>query len=1064
MAVRFTKKTLIDWAGAQVVRDAEAMVEKGLVLNAEYEPPCINGSVLWNSRELKTGLRLNADGTAESLCPCYTNRERGLICAHVIALALSLVRRSTDPERDVKYQAEMRHARRLANVDENRYLRRADPGEPGAMPARLQVRLQPGLMNGWRSDAVPMSCEILYRDLAQPIDHAPLDLPFTFDTRDENLLFVLEDICGGPVPSSLSLGRADFLNIVRLHAGGQIPVASSSPLIINDTPLDSILQLDLDRENGELIFILHTELPYKDKGELPLYLVNGRSGWVYGGGNLWPLGDVLPAPYHAIYEGPVIVARPDVLRFFRRDVPVLTEHARLASDISEDILTIEPAQPRFHLMVKGSPASLSAVLAAQYGDLMLVAGKPDSRADFAMPDPDDFLRYTVRNPAREKDALAAAGATGLRGECGDALSSIVGKREVLNFFASAMPALRRRGWNIEVEGRAAPMLDSTDFVVPVVQISDVESTDWFDIGFSFDAGEAGGISDVEIRNAIRKGEYYVERKGKTYLIDADAIQGMYDTFSDCAVGDGAASGQFRMSNTYAGFVKASLDAVDGIDIEETAAWRERASRQCRKVEMEPVALPAALDRIARPYQKTGVEWLRFLERGGLCGLLADEMGLGKTLQALAWLAMPRCDKDNDGNPALVVCPTSLVDNWAEEAAKFTPQLKVMTYSGPRRHEDAAQIPHCDLLVTSYAILRRDVDKLSEYPFSVVVLDEAQHIKNRSTQNAVAAKRVACRQRLVLTGTPIENSVADLWSIMDFLMPGYLGRHSTFRADYELPIARGEDEGIRAQAKLRRKMHPFLLRRAKTEVARDLPPKIERVVSCALSAEQKAAYVELLENSRRNLSTMVAKRGYAKCRMEILTTLTRLRQLCCHLDLLKLRGAKAVQPSGKMQMFFELLDEALDSGHRVLVFSQFVSMLTILRRELEARRLEYCYLDGSTKDRLQIVHTFNTRRDIPLFLISLKAGGVGLNLTGADMVIHFDPWWNPAVEDQATDRAHRIGQNRTVYSVKLITKGTVEEKVLALQRRKRDIINATIMPDDTVMKKLTWEDVQDLLEL
>ncbi|NQT91830.1 MAG: DEAD/DEAH box helicase, partial [Lentisphaerae bacterium] len=519
---------------------------------------------------------------------------------------------------------------------------------------------------------------------------------------------------------------------------------------------------------------------------------------------------------------------------------------------------------------------------------------------------------------------------------------------------------------------------------------------------------------------------------------------------------------FRLAEIYAPYVGSSLEAIDGIDVEDTPDWRARASRCNRKSKIEPAPIRKELSKLLRPYQKTGIAWLRFLENSGFCGLLADEMGLGKTVQTLAWMEAERISETARGKPSLIVCPTSLVENWVEEAQKFTPSLRLIPMTGPERKEKWAALSGNDIGVTSYALLRRDVELAVDREFSIVILDEAQHIKNRSTRNAVAAKKLRAEHRAVLTGTPVENSVADLWSIMDFLMPGYLGSSQSFRSGYELPIAKGADEGALAASRLKRKLHPFLLRRLKKEVATDLPAKIERISTCTLTRDQQTVYRELLESSRRRISDMVAQSGFEKSRMQILTTLMRLRQVCCHLGLLKLPGLDAKYPSAKMELFFELLDEALDSGHRVLVFSQFVSMLSILREEMEARDLTYCYLDGSTKDRMRVVHRFNTERDIPAFLISLKAGGTGLNLTGADMVVHFDPWWNPAVENQATDRAYRIGQKRTVYSVKLITKGTIEEKVLALQRRKQTIIDATVETDGKMAETLTWEDIQELL--
>jgi len=442
------------------------------------------------------------------------------------------------------------------------------------------------------------------------------------------------------------------------------------------------------------------------------------------------------------------------------------------------------------------------------------------------------------------------------------------------------------------------------------------------------------------------------------------------------------------------------------------------------------------------------------------------MGLGKTLQTLTWLQLPRLDPAARNKPALIVCPTSLVENWAREAQQFTPERRVLVVSGARRHERWEEIPSSDLVITSYALLRRDIERYAACDFGVAVLDEAQHIKNRSTQNAVAVKQLRARHKLVLTGTPVENGVADLWSIMDFLMPGYLGDYELFRGSYEQPIAAGDRDGEVAQAKLRRKLHPFLLRRLKRDVAKDLPEKLVKTSFCVLTPDQQRVYNALLQESRRRVGDLMAQKGFARCHLEILAILMKLRQVCCHLELLKLPElAKAEGPSAKLEQFFEILDEAMDGGHRMLVFSQFVSMLQIIRRELEARGLPYCYLDGQSKDRLAQVQHFNQERGIPVFLISLKAGGTGLNLTGADMVVHFDPWWNPAVEDQATDRAHRIGQKRTVYSIKLIAEQTVEEKVLALQRRKQAIIGATISSaDEAIMQSLKWDDVRELLGL
>jgi SNF2 family DNA or RNA helicase len=440
------------------------------------------------------------------------------------------------------------------------------------------------------------------------------------------------------------------------------------------------------------------------------------------------------------------------------------------------------------------------------------------------------------------------------------------------------------------------------------------------------------------------------------------------------------------------------------------------------------------------------------------------MGLGKTLQTLAFLqTVGNAERGAPGGrrlPHLIICPSSLVFNWVAEARKFTPGLKMLALHGPDRCARFEEIATNDIVLTSYALIRRDAELYRGLEFDTMVLDEAQHIKNRQTQNAQAVKAVAAQHRLVLTGTPMENSVLDLWSIFDFLMPGYLGTAPDFRERYELPITR--DRNAPAQARLARRLRPFLLRRLKKEVAADLPAKLEQVSFCELTAEQRGVYQQFMEAARREVLGAAGPQEEARSRMLVLSALLRLRQVCCDLRLLKLEGVPSAGASGKLDLFGELLEEVLDGGHRALVFSQFVSMLALLRERLDADGVKYCYLDGSTGDRGAVVEQFQSDPAIPVFLISLKAGGVGLNLTGADTVIHFDPWWNPAVEDQATDRAHRIGQTKVVTSYKLIARDTVEEKILALQQRKRQMIQAAIGGEEQFAAALSWEEIQELL--
>ncbi len=1057
---------LINWAGHRVFQDAKTQMDRGLVQDVVYEPPFINGTILWSNRPLKTSVRILQDGSAQNHCPCRDSKERGIICCHVVALCLELIRRSNNPEIEAKRQEELKRAERIAKFNEAAYVKRARTGTPGSTEAHIQLTLK----SGWRQDCanhrIPIRSSALIGDQEIPLDKIPPHLTLGLNQKDESVLFVLEDICEGPAASEINLRPQDFVSLLQLLQGQQImEEGNPAPITVTATRLVSYLNLDLDRDNGELILMIHTEIPFKAATEIPLYVVSGRHGWVFGAHHFWPLEQILPDPIRSIYTEPVIIPRESVPRFMQAEIPILAGFMRVESDLSPDLFTIEPGQPKFRFVIRGSPASLAGTLHAEYNGFSLVAGRNDPKGHFAIPDPSDFMRYMVRNPEAEKNGLAHLVRYGFSGETGDSLTSVVGCREVLNFLGSHVPALRRKGWRVEMEGRVGGFMEGAEFATPVVRITaQNDQAGWFEVGFEFEDGTGNRLTPADIQRALLKGDSFIDRNGRTILLDGEAIDAMIEVFRDCSSGESSQPGVFRMPSVYASYVKTSLDALDGVDVEAPPAWRTAAERQAKGLSIEPVTLPASLDAILRPYQKEGVNWLRFLEVNTFGGILADEMGLGKTLQTLTWLELERHHPVARGKPCLIVCPTSLVGNWAEEAQRFTPSLKVLTISGIDRHAKWAELPQANLVITSYALLRRDADHYREHEFGVLVLDEAQHIKNRSTQNAIVAKEMRAFQKVVLTGTPIENSVADLWSIMDFLMPHYLGSHDSFRHHYELPIAEGGPEGDAAQARLRRKLQPFLMRRLKTEVAKDLPPRIERIASCTLSADQKAVYKQLIDNSRNKLTDLVAKQGFQKSKMEVLKTLLRLRQACCHLDLLRMEGLKVEAPSAKMELFFELLDEALDGGHRVLVFSQFVSMLTILRNQMDQRQIPFCYLDGSTKERMQVVHQFNTNRKIPVFLISLKAGGVGLNLTGADMVIHFDPWWNPAVENQATDRAHRIGQKRTVYSVKLITKGTVEEKVLELQRKKKAVIDATLSTGETVFNAMTWTDIQDLLTL
>jgi SNF2 family DNA or RNA helicase len=475
--------------------------------------------------------------------------------------------------------------------------------------------------------------------------------------------------------------------------------------------------------------------------------------------------------------------------------------------------------------------------------------------------------------------------------------------------------------------------------------------------------------------------------------------------------------------------------------------------------VEKVAIPAKIKKPLRDYQKEGINWFYFLRKYRFGGILADDMGLGKTLQALSLIEMNKV-KDK---PSIVICPKTLLFNWEDEALKFFPNMKTLVISGAptERQAQLAKIKKVDLVITSYPAVKRDQLEYDKLKFNYCFLDEAQYIKNHKTQNAKAVRKINADYRLALTGTPLENSVSEIWSLFEFLMPGFLGTQHSFAEKFERPIMKEADS--KALEALRKKTACFILRRTKEKVLKELPAKIQQVSHCQLGSEQNILYQEILKNVKNDLAEVVAEKGFAKSQIHILAGLTKLRQVCNHPVLLLKDKNHKKYASAKLELFSQLVNEIVSAGKKVLVFSQFTQMLDILAKELEAQEIGYHYLSGKTNNRKELVQDFNHNEKIPVFLISLKAGGTGLNLTSADNVIIFDPWWNPSVENQAIDRAHRIGQKNSVNVYRLIVKGTIEEKIVALQNKKKSLFDNMIGESNDLFKKLTWSDVKELFQ-
>lgn len=627
--------------------------------------------------------------------------------------------------------------------------------------------------------------------------------------------------------------------------------------------------------------------------------------------------------------------------------------------------------------------------------------------------------------------------------------------KILDFLSEGIEKLKKIGEvTLSNSFKNLRVYDSSDYKVSTA----IREDGLLEFSFSIK-----GVSNSEFKKifeAVKNNEKYYKLLNGGYVSLSDKTLKNLINLVDYLESEGNLenNGVLLASKYNALYVEQYLKENESLYVEKNKKYKELVEN-IEKAKDIDFTLPDYLEKVMRPYQKIGFKWLKTLASYGFGGILADEMGLGKTLQAIAFIAS---EASKHENPVLVVVPTSLVYNWVMEVEKFAPNLKTLVVYGKKseRLSKIKDINDYDLVITSYAVLRNDISYFEEIKFSYCFIDEAQQIKNSYTGNARSVKKIKAKGYFALTGTPMENSLLELWSVFDFIMPGYLLSKTKFNKIYAEPIIVQRDKN--ALEALKKHIEPFMLRRLKSEVMNELPPKIEHKIVVDMTQEQKIVYMAYVNNARNQIRKEFETNFDGKSKINILSSLTRLRQVCC--------DPSVVLPdfegeSGKMNALSEILDESLNENHRLLIFSQFTSVLKKIAVMLKQKDIDYFYLDGTTKseDRLNMASEFNEgNKDV--FLISLKAGGFGLNLTGADIVIHFDPWWNPAVEDQATDRAHRIGQTKTVEVIKLIAKGTIEEKIFNLQEKKKDIIEQVIQSTDaesSIISTLTKEELEDL---
>lgn len=584
-----------------------------------------------------------------------------------------------------------------------------------------------------------------------------------------------------------------------------------------------------------------------------------------------------------------------------------------------------------------------------------------------------------------------------------------------------------------------------------------EDMNYFEFGFSIE-----GIAQEEIPEILdtlrEKKKYFRLKDGSFLSLEEKIFDIMAEVIDDLELEDDSFSeGLVKIHSSRAFYVNEKIDKLNLKHYKRNIMFKELIMR-IREPEDENYVLPEGINCQLREYQMIGFNWVKNLAAFNFGGILADEMGLGKTVQMLTYIKSEIFE--DSSRRFLVIVPTSLIYNWYEEINKFTPGVKSEIIAGVKKHRDEIlEKTDANIIITSYATFRNDADRYKHMKIYCCILDEAQHIKNNMSKTSKAVRQVKAQKRFALTGTPIENSLAELWSIFDFIMPGYLQSYAKFRKNFEKPIIKNKD--VEKLKDLKGRITPFILRRMKSDVLKELPDKIEDKITVEMNIEQKKVYLAWLDKIKKELEEEYSTKGFNKSKIKILAGLTRLRQICCHPGLFieNYEGE-----SSKLNLLDELIEELLEGGHRIVIFSQFTSMLKIIKEHLHDREIEYYSIDGSTKaiDRSKMVNEFNEGSN-NVFLISLRAGGTGLNLIGADTVIHYDPWWNPAVEDQATDRTHRIGQKNKVHVIKLITRGTIEEKVYELQKIKKKIIEDVLNIEEGMISSMSENEIRSLFE-
>ncbi len=878
-----------------------------------------------------------------------------------------------------------------------------------------------------------------------------------FPTPDRDALRVLARFeSGNPRHPAVDVRGEDVADLLPLLEGQRVLLEPAlMQLRFAEEPVRP--RFDLELVGGDTIIVKTSFERASDRRRFSLL----QGGWFEG----WPSWQidtqegiarrvdkrVSPAAMRRLLRSPTIGEPMSELgRLIMQGLPkVALEIGAELPDLAQ-IAEVVDLVPTFRMRAGGSLVEARAELYAAYGDTEIQVRADGITPPVLIQPPEEGMKRArcVRvDIAAQQEAANKLVALGLRPD--ETGQSFVGTGDgAIRFWSEGLAELPDT-WDLFVP---EDLVDTQVRHKPIAVFAKVTSgMDWLNVKLSYES-EGVTVERDELRRCLAEGKKYVRLSDGSFApFDADAIKAMMDREVEILT---AAGKNGRLPLAQAGRVQELLQHAGSASV--SAGARELFQKLGGIDEIGVTKKPRTLKATLRPYQEAGLSWLKFIHDIGSGGVLADDMGLGKTVQTIALLLAVK--QEERPLSALIVAPTSVVTNWERELARFSPSLDVALWHGADRHENTDAIHKAEVVITSYALLRRDEGFLSSLDLTYAILDEAQHIKNPMSATAAAAKRLRAKRRLALTGTPIENRLSEIWSIFDFVSPGLLGPLDKFEQRMSRPIEAGD---YKTAQRLRATIHPFILRRTKQEVAKDLPEKIETDQICDLTGDQRSIYAQVAREVRAQVLGEVERVGLAKSQLQILAGLTRLRQAACDPRLLGLPRDFTDEDSGKLVALRELVANAIEGGHKVLVFSQFVMMLKVIERAMKDDGVPYEYLDGMTKDRAERVDRFQNDPTVPVFLISLKAGGTGLNLTAADTVIHFDPWWNPAVEQQATDRAHRIGQSKVVTVYRLVAEGTIEEKILLLKAKKRELVAQVLSEDAGGAKKLTKADLEEL---